>query len=376
MTVPTNEARILIVDDDEASIDSLRRTLHRAGYKNLQWTTDPREVLQLCLWNEPDLLLLDLHMPLMSGEEVLVRLREDLTTTGYLPVIMLTGDVTLDAKQRAFHAGARDFVAKPYDRDEVLLRIQSHLEVRRKQDELNDHNRVLQKDVQDRAEQLRDAQIELLHRLARAAEYRDDDTGEHATRVGDLSARIAGELGLPSELVELIWRAATLHDIGKIGISDTILQKPGKLTDTEMEIMRRHISIGAEILGGGSNAYLAVAERVALTHHEWWDGNGYQGLSGEEIPIEGRIVAIADVFDALTHARSYKAAWSVEKAIDHIVNLRGRHFDPAVVDAFLRVMAADGLTVPTTEPASKADTAATPPLDDETEASRPSLLIG
>jgi putative two-component system response regulator len=283
--------------------------------------------------------LLDLHMPFMSGEDVLTSLRASRPTDGYLPVIMLTGDLTAEAKRRAFRAGARDFVGKPYDRDEVLLRIRSHLAIRRAQEELHHRNRGLQQDLLQHAEELRRTQVELLDRLARAAEFRDDSTGEHARRVGALSARIAEELGFHADAVELIRRAATLHDVGKIGISDDILRKPGKLTDAEMAVMRNHVTIGAEILGGGANAYLEVAERIALTHHEWWDGNGYRGLRGDEIPIEGRIVAVADVFDALTHERCYKGAWPVHRAVTRIVSLRGRQFDPAVVDAFLRLNA-------------------------------------
>ena len=193
--------------------------------------------------------------------------------------------------------------------------------------------------VSERIKDLKDLQLELLDRLAHAAEYRDDDTGEHARRVGRLSARIAAELGFDVETVELICRAAMLHDLGKIGVSDRILLKPGKLTDAEMSRMRQHVSIGAEILSGGSSPYLHVAERIARSHHEWWNGRGYQGMVGEDIPIEGRIVAVADVFDALISERPYKEAWPVSQATDYIVGNSGVQFDPAVVEAFLRVLA-------------------------------------
>ncbi|HET8654547.1 MAG TPA: HD domain-containing phosphohydrolase [Longimicrobiaceae bacterium] len=336
------DAQILIVDDEAAGIGALRRTLRRAGYRNLAWTTDPTEAVQLCLWKAPKLILLDLHMPFMAGDQVLVRMRADLPAESYLPVIVLTGDGSREAKRRTFAAGAQDFVAKPYDRQELLFRIRGQLGIGRLHDDLRAQKQKLEDAVHERTGELRRTQIELMDRLARAAEFRDDCTGEHAQRVGALSARIAGELGLPAQRVELIWRAAALHDIGKIGIADSILLKPGSLTDEEMSSMREHVKIGARILAGGTSTYLQVAEQIALTHHEWWNGNGYLGLRGEEIPIEGRIVAVADVFDALTHVRPYKTAWPLPEAVAHIARRRGIHFDPAVVDAFLRMLAAEG----------------------------------
>lgn len=335
------EANILIVDDEEPGIGSLRRTLRRAGFSRLSWTTDPREAIRMCLMRAPDLILLDLHMPYIAGDQVLARMRAELPSENYLPVIVLTGDSTREAKRRAFMAGAQDFLSKPYDRQEILFRIQSQLSIARLHREMRAQARRLEEAVRDRTGELQQAQLELMDRLARAAEFRDDDTGEHAQRVGVLSAHIASELGLPTDRVELIRRAATLHDVGKIGISDTILLKPGKLTAEEMSTMREHVKIGAHILSGGSSRYLQIAEKIALTHHEWWDGNGYLALSGDDIPIEGRIVAVADVFDALTHARPYKGEWPREDAIAHIAALRGKQFDPVIVDAFMRMLAAE-----------------------------------
>jgi putative two-component system response regulator len=335
------EANILIVDDEEPGIGSLRRTLRRAGFSRLSWTTDPREAIRMCLARAPDLILLDLHMPYIDGDRVLARMRADLPSENYMPVIVLTGDSTREAKRRAFMAGAQDFLAKPYDRQEIIFRIRSQLTISRLHRELRAQARQLEETVRDRTGELQQAQLELMDRLARAAEFRDDDTGEHAQRVGLLSARIASELGLPAESVELIRRAATLHDVGKIGISDTILLKPGKLTAEEMNTMREHVKIGAHILSGGSSQYLQIAEKIALTHHEWWDGNGYLALSGDEIPLEGRIVAVADVFDALVNERPYKSAWLREDAVAHIAALRGRQFDPVIVDAFMRMLAAE-----------------------------------
>ena len=332
------ESKILIIDDDRAALDALRRMLRRAGYRQIISTSDPRDALQLCLWRSPDLILLDLHMPYLDGEGLLARIRAETPVEHQVPVIVLTGDVTRAAKRRAFLAGAQDYMTKPYHREEVLLRIRTQLATLGLQRELRSRAVELEAAVRERTGDLERTQIELLDRLARAAEYRDDDTGEHAERVGRLAAQIAAELGVAPERVELIWRAAALHDVGKIGISDDILLKPGKLSPEEMARMREHVSIGAAILGGGSSKYLQIAERIALTHHEWWDGNGYLGLAGEDIPLEGRIVAVADVFDALTSDRPYKSAWSRGDAIEHILRLSGTHFDPAVVSAFTQII--------------------------------------
>jgi putative two-component system response regulator len=336
-------APILVVDSEEASLCVLHEILAGAGFENVTATTDPGEVLQLCLWKEPDVILLDLHMPSLDGLSVLADLRATVGEPGGVAVIATTGHCSVDAKHAAFGLGARDFITKPFDAQEVILRIRCQLETRFLHRAIRQQNELLEERVRERTWELHRAQLEMLERLALAGEYRDDDTGEHAKRVGRLAAQIADELRLPAEEVELIWRAATLHDIGKIGVSDAILLKPGKLTPDEMRVMKRHTRIGAEILSGGRSAYVRMAERIALTHHEWWDGSGYMGLRGEDIPIEGRIVAIADVFDALIHERPYKSAWSVEAAVTHIVALRGRHFEPRVVDAFLAVLHRDGL---------------------------------
>jgi putative two-component system response regulator len=192
--------------------------------------------------------------------------------------------------------------------------------------------------VAERTRDLEQARFEILDRLALAEEYRDDVTQEHARRIGRTCSLLARELGLPDENAELLRRAAPVHDVGKIGIPDAILLKPGKLDDAEFERIKTHTTIGAEILSGGSSPLLQTAERVALTHHERWDGQGYpRGLSGEQIPLIGRIAAVADVFDALTHDRPYKHAWPVEESVDEIVCERGRQFDPSVVKAFSRL---------------------------------------
>jgi putative two-component system response regulator len=228
--------------------------------------------------------------------------------------------------------GASDFPIKPYSQTE-LLRVWNLLEVQRHDSRLRELN--LEQQLAEGTRDLEQARLEMLVHLALAAEYRDDDTQEHAWRVGRTSGLLALALGFPDTQVELIWRAAPLHDIGKIGIPDAILLNPGKLTPTEFAVMKTHVTIGAEILAGSQSPLLRLAERIALTHHERWDGRGYpRRQRGEKIPLAGRIVAVADVFDALTHERPYKKASAVSSAVAEILSQRGRQFDPGVVDAF------------------------------------------
>ncbi|HEX7118129.1 MAG TPA: HD domain-containing phosphohydrolase [Longimicrobiales bacterium] len=332
------DARILVVDDEPANVRLLRRILDRAGYRFVDATTDPREAADLFDRLQPDLVLLDLNMGPLDGFAVMDQLRSRLTDEVYLPILVLTADVTPEARQRALSGGAKDFLTKPFDASEAVLRIRNLLETRFLHQRLRSQNAVLEAGVRERTQELEEARIEILECLGRAAEYRDDATGEHTRRVGELSGQIALQLGMSAEDVEIIRRAATLHDIGKIGIPDHILLKPGKLTPDEFEIMKTHTTIGARILAGSRSPMLQTAREIALTHHERWDGRGYAGLEGQSIPLSGRIVAVADTFDALTHQRPYKVAWSREKAIASIDGERGLQFDTEVVDAFLRVM--------------------------------------
>ncbi len=330
-------ARILIVDDEAGNVDVLRRVLERAGFHRLETTTDPREAASMYVRLRPDLILLDLHMPHMDGLAVMDRLNE-IAEASYLPILMLTGDIAPEARREALSRGAKDFVNKPFDSDEVLLRIRTLLETRFLYLQIQSHNQMLEAKVRERTRELEAAQIEIIERLARAAEFRDDNTGQHTERVGQMAALIARQLGLPDSQVALIRRAAPLHDVGKIGVPDTILLKLGRLTDDEFAIVRTHTSIGARILSGSRFPILRLAEEIAFNHHERWDGEGYAGISRDAIPLAGRIVAVADVFDALTQKRPYKSAWPVDEAIAEIDRQRGRQFDPTLVDSFLRVI--------------------------------------
>lgn len=322
-------AKILIVDDEERNTRVLHHILVRVGYTNVFSINDSRTVVSQFHEIEPDLVLLDLHMPHLDGFAVLNQLNELIPDGTYLPILVLTADVTAEARQRALTEGAKDFLTKPFDATEVLLRIQNMLETRFL-------NKFLEQRVHERTAELEKSQGEILERLAQAAEFRDDDTGHHTQRVGLMAGIVATKLGLDADFADYMRRAAPLHDVGKIGIPDSILLKPGKLTPDEFDIIKTHTTIGAALLDNGQSHLVRLACTIALTHHERWDGRGYpRGLKEDEIPIEGRILAIVDVFDALIHERPYKKAWPVADALAEIANQSGKQFDPQVVTAFL-----------------------------------------
>jgi putative two-component system response regulator len=330
-----HDARILIVDDQELNVVLLEGILDNAGFNKVVSTTDSTSVVPLKASVNPDLILLDLMMPDMDGFEVMGHLKPVIPRGEYLPILVLTANITKEAKIRALSMGAKDFLIKPFDQTEVLLRIQNLLITRFLHLQLQNQNEQLEEKVRERTAELEEAQIEMLERLAAATEYRDDVTGLHIRRVGNVAALLARELGLPQSDVDLIRRAALLHDVGKIGIPDSILHKLGRLTPEEVEFMKTHTLIGGRLLTGGRSELTRMAEQIALTHQERWDGSGYPlGLKGEAIPLAGRIVALADVFDALTHERPYKKAWSLKDALAEIRRQSGRQFDPQVVEAF------------------------------------------
>lgn len=337
-THPLTTSRILIVDDQPANVALLEGILDEEDFTSYRSVLDSRQALGTFIEYLPDIVLLDLQMPFMDGFDVMKQLRACIAPQDFLPILVLTADVTPQAKRRALAEGALDFLTKPFDAMEVILRIRNLLQTRSLHLQLQSRNEILDHKVRERTAELEATQAEILERLALAAEYRDDDTGEHTRRVGDTAARIAAALGWKEGAIELIRRAAPLHDVGKIAISDSILLKPGRLTPEEFARMKLHTELGARMLSGGQFPLMQLAQEIALTHHERWDGTGYIGLCGESIPMAGRIVTVSDVFDALISERVYKNAWSRERAIEEIQRQSGRQFDPRVVEAFLQVV--------------------------------------
>ncbi|SHF51452.1 putative two-component system response regulator [Desulfacinum infernum DSM 9756] len=335
---------ILVADDEKRYLDLLRKLLEPLGYEVVT-AEDGLDAWRRVRENPPDLILLDLAMPGLDGLEVLRRVKAD-AVVKHIPVVMVTGMDDSRTRVEALEEGADDFLSKPFDYAELRARVRSLLKVKAYHDHLRRYNLRLEKTVEERTRELREAlehlkavSEETILRLCRAAEYRDEETGMHIWRMSRYSAAVAEAMGLGSDFVESMLHAAPMHDIGKIGIPDHILLKPGRLTDHEREIMKKHTLIGARILEGGRTAYVRMGEVIALTHHEKWNGTGYpRGLKGNEIPLEGRIVAVADVFDALTSRRPYKEPYSLEKSLEVIGRERGGHFDPEVVDAFFRAL--------------------------------------
>jgi putative two-component system response regulator len=329
------QARILIVDDDPRDLLALESVLQNAGYSHIISTTDARQTGRLYRQIQPDAVVLNLHMPSEDGFHVMSQLESLLPRGTHLPVLAMSSESSPENRRRALEAGADDFLLKPFDDAEVLLRLRNLLRMHWAHDHLRNQKQILQERVQARTRELQNAEREMLERLALAAEYRDDDTGQHTKRVSRTAALLAHAIGWSPQRIELIRQAAPLHDIGKIGIADGILLKTGPLIPEEIETMRQHAVIGARILSGSRSPMLQLAEQIALSHHEHWDGGGYPfGLIGEEIPLPGRIVAIADVFDALTNERPYKKAWPLDKAVIEIKRLGGSQFDPDLVKAF------------------------------------------
>ncbi|HEY9011586.1 MAG TPA: HD domain-containing phosphohydrolase [Devosia sp.] len=326
--------RVLIVDDSRSSLAFLTQTVAQIDGCAVESFLKPSDALLRCGEQQFDLVLVDNVMPEMDGLELTRHLRS-IESHRLVPIIMVTSDVEAGLRLQAIAAGATDFLNKPFDPVELQARARNLLALRKAQIELADRAKWLTAAVEAATEELAAREEEVIWRLARAIEYRDGDTGGHVNRVAVISRTIAEAIGLSSDHCRILYLAAPLHDIGKIGIADAVLGKPGRLTPEELAIMREHVSIGARILEKGRSHLVRVAELIAQSHHERWDGTGYPDrLSGEDIPIEARIVAIADVFDALCSARPYKAAWPIERAYDEIVRCSGTHFDPACVAAF------------------------------------------
>ncbi|MDQ7849898.1 MAG: HD domain-containing protein [Armatimonadota bacterium] len=328
------EARILIVDDEKASVRLLERLLRACGWTNLRSTYDPRTVCTLIRTFRPDLVLLDLHMPHAGGLEVLAQTRALLAAEG-VPILIVTADDGPGVRETVLEAGASDFMAKPVDAAALPLRVRALLEARLRRLQERGPGPFLEESAASRAEGVVALDVEALERLALVAEYRDDlSRGEHVKRVGQASALLARALGLGEAEVEMVRLAAPLHDLGKIAIPESILLKPGRLTPEELTVMQSHTSLGAAMLAGSRHPVLQMAQRIALSHHERWDGGGFpQGLRGEAIPLEARIVAVADAFDAMSADRPYRLALSSEEVWEILVDGAGKQWDLQVVDA-------------------------------------------
>lgn len=345
-------AKICIVDDEPVNIKVVKKYLQIAGYTNFVTTTDSPGAMQLIRAEKPDVILLDIMMPQVSGLDILQQVRSD-TDLSHLPVLILTASTDNDTKKSALDRGATDFLAKPVEPADLVPRIRNALVVKAHHDHLAQYSQELEREVDLRTAELEQSRIHAVHCLARAAEYRDDDTGRHVIRVGRYASIIARQLGYSEEQATVLELAAQLHDVGKIGIRDAILLKPGKLDDAEFAEMKRHCEYGRTIIQPDAPAttpqqrkyfdrtsLLDLAADIAFTHHERWDGKGYPSkIAAEQIPLEGRITAVADVFDALSSKRPYKQPFPLEKCLSILREGRGTQFDAAVVDAFFTRLA-------------------------------------
>jgi putative two-component system response regulator len=349
-------AKIIIIDDEECNILVARKYLNSDGYKTILPLNDSTQAIARIRAEKPDLVLLDIMMPRVGGLEILQIMQLD-PALQRIPVLILTSSTDAATKKSAISLGAVDFLGKPVDPNELLPRVRNTLQHKQFQDRMSQYAEKLEQIVKERTMELVASRQQVIHCLARAAEFRDDNTGQHVVRVGRYVGVIARELGFSDNQIELLELAAQLHDIGKIGIPDDILRKPGKLDPDEYDLMQKHCMIGkkiispllpeefsvlkshtrvgANLLNVRSSPLLLLAARIAQTHHEKWDGTGYPlGLKGEDIPIEGRMTAVADVFDALSTARPYKTAYPREKCFAIMEEGRGKQFDPRVLDAF------------------------------------------
>lgn len=339
------KSKILIVEERPNEAKAVEETLRAAGYANIHIIRKAGEISDRQKELKPDIIIVS---PLVSDTdpvEVLEQMKKDLPPDSYLPVVaLMSQDVSEEQRQRMLATAARDFIRDPIDKTEVSTRVASYLEARSLYVKMQKKQHMLQEQLSSRNRELESAQFELLERLAMVVEHRDDDTGQHVQRVAKMSRLLAEDLGLPEIEVELITRAAPLHDVGKIAIPDSILKKPGKMTPEEFSTMQSHTTVGARLLSGGRSMLMLLAEQIALAHHERWDGKGYP-LSVKEwaIPMSARLMSMADVFDALTHARPYKPAWPLEDVLAEFAKLKGKQFDPTVVDALMRVLEREDL---------------------------------
>jgi putative two-component system response regulator len=356
LTPPVASPKIVVVDDEPHNAHEIARQLAPVGMTEFAWTSNSTTALDFLHDERPDVLLLDLQMPGCDGIKLLQQIRND-ADLAHVPTLVLTEVKNRELERCALELGALDFLRKPVDALELVPRVRNAWSVKSYQDQLEHQARELDRAVRERTAELALSRLELIHCLGRAAEYRDNETGRHVVRVGRYAGIIARQLKLEPRMIELLELAAPLHDVGKIGIPDAILRKPGSLAVDEFRIMQSHCDLGLRIfhdasegslndlvehpqLGGSFiseyvSPVLRMASSIAVTHHERWDGTGYpKGLKGNDIPIEGRVTAVADVFDALSTKRAYKPAFPLEKCLDILREGRGSHFDPMVLDAF------------------------------------------
>lgn len=319
MTFTDTRPQLLLVDDEATNLQVLRHIL-QDDYR-LLFAKDGQKALEMATREQPELILLDVMMPGMTGYEVCTRIKAEPALQD-IPVIFVTALADIDDEARGFEVGAVDYITKPVSPAIVRARVRTHLSL-------------------VRLDELKRTRLQIVQRLGMAAEYKDNETGLHVIRMSHFARVLARAAGFSEAAADELLNAAPMHDVGKIGIPDAVLRKPGKLDSEEWAIMRGHVEIGARIIGEHASGLLKTAQIIALTHHEKWDGSGYpNGLRGEAIPIEGRIVAIADVFDALTSVRPYKAAWSIEDAVALLREESGRHFDPQLVELFIEQLPA------------------------------------
>ncbi|MFO7752353.1 MAG: response regulator [Desulfobacteraceae bacterium] len=329
-----SSARILIVDDVQANLDLLEAIVESAGYTSVMTLSDSRESVKLYEAFEPHLVILDINMPHLDGFQVMELLQE-IEKDSYIPVMVVTAYQDDQTRKKALAWGAQDFLSKPFDDLEVKTRIRNMIRIRLLHNQTRNQNIILEQKIKLRTRQLEKTKLEIIHKLGQAAEYRDTETGAHIIRTSRMCGFLGRLSGMNEKEVDLLGKASCMHDVGKIGIPDAILLKPGKLSAEEWKTMTEHTLIGGKLLDGHDDDLMVLARDIALTHHEKWDGTGYpKGLKREDIPFCGRIAGLVDVFDALTSSRPYKEPYPIEKSLEIISRERGSHFDPDLVPLF------------------------------------------